>query len=105
MSRYVIPVMAPAMSGIVGWDPPLQTFFAQITATPLGTEASLEEPYFYVWVGTSYAEVCCLAELEVAIRPFATLSQEMCEQLLQDQKVPYQHGPLQRILLDAGLCK
>ena len=29
MSRYTIPAQDPALSIIVGWDNPLQTFFAQ----------------------------------------------------------------------------
>jgi hypothetical protein len=30
MSRHEIPALDPAHKVIVGWDPPMQTFFAQV---------------------------------------------------------------------------
>lgn len=111
MSRYNIPTKEP-FECIVGYDPPLDTLFAQVIdlaerrreeerassiaqAQDAGhdpeemndeDEADEEREPFVLWIGTSTREITDLEVLRRAVEPYAELSSEMQQKLLWDQR-------------------
>jgi len=62
---------------IVGWDPPLQTFFAQVWGKRATTRPVL-------WVGAGPPSLT-LKQLETALKPFCEISVELRAALEQDE--------------------
>lgn len=112
MSRYNIPTKEPEkFEGIVGYDPPLDTLFAQVidleegrreekrasrritqaqdaglTPEETNNEADEEREPFVLWIGTGTREITDVEVLRRAIEPYAELSSEMQQRLLWDQR-------------------
>lgn len=81
MSRYHIPGYTPGLTIHVGWDNPLQTFFAQV----VDHEIDNEEESMLVWVGTDLCDVPTLAALLDRLAAWAVLPPEVMGQLTRDQ--------------------
>lgn len=61
---------------LVGWDPPLNTFYGQVYRTD--SEGRIDEDEdgndgTILWVGTEYAEVLTVDELEDRLRPIVQM--------------------------------
>lgn len=92
MSRYVIED-SPRREVVVGWDPPLGTFFGQI----FGTQVPEDENDCIWWVGDGKHAVPALQDLEEALKEQGVeLDEEVRAQLIADQQTPWTPGPLQR---------
>ena len=78
MSRYEIPTLAPAETTcVVGWDNPLQTFFAQVErVTP-----DDDEPEILLWIGVTASECLHVAKLAEEVAPWATLPADIAATL------------------------
>ena len=113
MSRHTIEAGEPAAFEIVvGYDPPLDTFFGQVIDREVrarieharekreracrdalaggiepetGGDAAEDQDYFTLWVGTTVGEVTTVEALTEALAPYATLTPEMQETLLRDR--------------------
>lgn len=83
MSRHEIDAFDPVNTVIVGWDPPLQTFFAQVKSSLL--EKSDPDDPFLLWVGCFPGEIYDIDGLVDALRPFAHLDAEICKALYGDK--------------------
>jgi hypothetical protein len=97
-SRYEIPTAAPGVTVAIGWDNPLQTFFAQVARIQHGQEDDDESIMF--WVGCAYGEVTSVERLAELIAAYAALSPEMATQLRADRAAALDRGPtaLQRTM-------
>lgn len=94
MSRYVIQDDG-RREVVVGWDPPLGTFFAQIFAPQLPED---EEELIW-WVGGGQCEVPSLSALQDALRTQGIhLNEATRGKLNEDSLAPWEPGPLQRAL-------
>jgi len=62
---------------VVGWDPPLQTYFAQVWRKRSGLHPVL-------WVGAGPPSLT-LKQLETALKPFCEISVELRAALEQDE--------------------
>ncbi len=94
MSRHVIEDDG-RREVVVGWDPPLGTFYAQIFAPQLPED---EEECIW-WVGYSRGEIPSVLALTAALRTQGiTLPQEVGDRLRLEQYEPWEPGPLQRKL-------
>jgi len=82
MSRHDLQPLDPTHDVVVGWDPPLHTFFAQVLDTKVD---EADDNYEVVWIGTSYGEVPDPAAVIAAVRPFATIADELCRTLQVDR--------------------
>lgn len=82
MSRHDLQPFDPTHDVVVGWDPPLHTFFAQVLDTKTD---EADDNYEVVWIGTSYGEVLDPAVAIAAVRPFATISDDLCHTLQDDR--------------------
>ena len=91
MSRFDVPAHVPYLTVTVGWDGPMQTFFAQVERVqPRDDE---HDPLH--WVGKEHREITDPSQLNDLLVPFATLTEEHIEQLKQDRAESDFAAPLQ----------
>jgi len=81
MSRYTIAAQDPCYEVIVGWDPPMQTFFGQVCATT----ADDEDAACVLWVGLEVQALTTVAALQEVLQAYATLPAAVVAQLEHDQ--------------------
>ncbi|HEX7855009.1 MAG TPA: hypothetical protein VF503_15070 [Sphingobium sp.] len=65
----------------VGWDRPLQTFFAQVF---FRTEDEPDEGEALIWVGTDLAEILSAEAAIAIVAPHAEIPSNLAEQLAAD---------------------
>jgi hypothetical protein len=92
MSRYRITAQNPALTVIVGWDNPLQTFFAQAFEPSVEDEAEAD----LLWIGTAFQEIPTVAALQAQLTGWATLPPAIVTRLTGDQQAATPPTPLQR---------
>jgi hypothetical protein len=97
MSRHELEPFAKRYEVTVGWDRPLNTFFAQVKDLQVTDE---EDDPVIVWVGTSYSEIPRPEDLQFHIAEFATISNATMEALRSDRARTLDKGnlPLQRVI-------
>jgi len=97
MSRHELEPFAKRYEVTVGWDRPLNTFFAQVKDLQVTDE---EDDPVIVWVGTSYSEIPRPEDLQAHIAVFATISNAIMEALRSDRARTLDKGnlPLQRVI-------
>lgn len=95
MSRYTIRQGHESKEVVVGWDPPLGTFFAQV----FGPDTDEGEEVVLGWCGYMPREVETVEQLAtwLAARN-VTLPDNVAEFLAHDAGQPWEPGPLQRSL-------
>ena len=82
MSRRKAIPQNPDHEVIVGWDAALGTFFAQVCAF---TE-DCNDGDLVLWVGMRRLEIETVESLAIAIRDYATIPDDLTEQLEQDRR-------------------
>ena len=102
MSRYRVPAQDPGLTVIVGWDNPLETFFAQIFDPSIAEDTEACR----LWIGTTPAAIPTVAALQAELAGWATLSADLMARLTGDQQAATPPTALQRwasrLLHDAG---
>ena len=83
MSRQDLDPFNPAHEVVVGWDPPLRTFFAQVLDTAGDEE---DGTYEVLWIGTRFQEVLNPATIIAAVAPFAAVPADLFGQLARDRR-------------------
>ena len=101
MSRYELdprPEAEGVTRAVVGWDRPLQTFFAQIFM--IGLE---DEEEATIWVGTEPGELPTAAAAIAVVAPYAIVPADLAERLEDDLRATagFVDGPEQRRAKDA----
>ena len=101
MSRYDLPTRNPGLSAAVGWDNPLQSYFAQVSRPEQSED---DDDNVLLWVGAAPREVITVEDLARHLAPFADLAPEMAEQLRADRaaKLGQAPTPVQQALLAIG---
>src|SRR5262245_44566308 len=103
MSRYRI-AEAPN-EVVVGWDPPLQTYFLEVFKAALGGEEE-EEDEILLWPGTRPGEIPTVAAIEDVLAAHAELTSgaaltpELCRKLEEDQANSTLPSELQRHMIE-----
>jgi hypothetical protein len=82
MSRHTIPARDSKHSVTVGWDPPLQTYFAHVKDWTRD-----EEDEMVLRVGGWFGEVQSVSALAVAILGYADLLPAMAQTLASDRQM------------------
>jgi hypothetical protein len=102
MSRHVVKQTDDVLV-VVGWDPPLQTFFLQV----FDEKEENENKAMKLWLGASRSgEIPALEDLEAHLGAYsditggAVLSDEVREKLVNDQNHTTTPSPLQRMMID-----
>ena len=75
---------------VVGWDPPLQTFFLQIL-----DPSKDEGDDFVLWRGTYPDELPTIESLAAVLMPYAALTEEFVEKLEAEKTTSTKPSPLQ----------
>lgn len=97
MSRYELSPKA-GISGIagvaVGWDRPLQTFFAQVIGE---SEGEADDGDLLVWVGTEPGELLTAQAAIDIVAPYARVPDDLAAQLTADMQasIGQKDGPAQ----------
>jgi hypothetical protein len=92
MSRYSIPAYETRYHVVVGWDPPLETFFGQVFV-PAATAD--DDDACVLWVGGALRALPTVAVLQACLRGYATIPPDVVVQLQQDGATPTPRTPLQ----------
>jgi len=88
MSRYKIETLQPDLyTCVVGYDPPLRTFFAQVLPIIAEDEDNLEDFEPILWLGTSVERISSVDSLAAAVEAFAIIPVEIIELLKSDQSL------------------
>jgi hypothetical protein len=80
---------------VVGWDPPLQTFFLQILDLTRD-----EEQEIFLWLGRQPGELPTVADLEAALASHATLTPELRQTLEEEKARSTKPTALQRLVIE-----
>ena len=83
MSRHDLIPFDPTHDAVVGWDPGLATFFAQVLDTAADEESGAHE---VLWIGTDFHEVLNPATVIAAVAPFASVPAGLLDQLAHDRR-------------------
>ena len=82
MSRHELDPINPAHEVVLGWDPPMCTYFAQVLDSTAGEES---DAYEVLWIGIRFQEVLNPASVVAAVAPFATVPADLLGQLARDR--------------------
>ena len=81
MSRHDIPARRPRTEVTVGWDAPMQTFFAQVEDLDAPDDA---DPLL-LWIGSEPREIAEPEAMIVPLVPYAELTAELLTELRRDR--------------------
>lgn len=82
MSRHLLPA-AEHLEVVVGWDPPLRTFFAQVWDRSLDEDDPAAE---LLWIGCMPGEIRDPQTIRTAVAPWAPLTDEILRALTADHQ-------------------
>lgn len=103
MSRYDIDTANPSATAcVVGWDNPLQTFFAQVQQYQDDVD---EDPIMRLWIGTTPSECLDVIKLAKAIAPWAILPADIATQLEADRDTAPAPSRHQAEIINTLLCR
>ncbi|SRR5258708_5232964 len=95
MSRYEFMGNDPRYRVIIGWDAPLESFFAQVEDIALESKGATIDPEAVIgdtpeeglvlWLGAEDEPITDVAQLGNALVAYATIPETILEQLRQDQ--------------------
>jgi hypothetical protein len=83
MSRYQIAPRTNQHEVLIGWDNPLNTYFAQVADGKIEDFDEDHDPL--LWIGCSYGEIPSVSDLRKAISPYAEIPPDTYAALLSDQ--------------------
>ena len=96
MSRHSIPSKDPNHTVVVGWDPPLQTFFAQVRFVEVELADDDEaEPEYFLDEGNTFQQHPILDNLLHLLAPFADVPDTTKLQLANDKATSTKPSALQ----------
>lgn len=80
MSRHEVPVKngIDATSAWIGWDRPMQTFYAQVLSEPATAD---QDDEILLWVGTDIGEISRPIDAIRAIEPYCDVPAELAATL------------------------
>ena len=87
MSRYTMPARTPGLEVVVGWDPPLATFFGQV----VDRWAAAEEDQCLLWLGDNVREIPSVEQLETLVGAYGIFTEAQRAVLRQDSTAPRRH--------------
>ena len=96
MSRYKIPADDPCYDVIVGWDDPLETYFAHIFDP---TVAEDNDAACVLWEGAALRALPTVDALQASLRAYSTIPPAVRAQLHQDRANTSLRSPLQERML------
>src|ERR1700733_5402205 len=107
MSRRILPAKDENITVVVGWDNPLQTYFAQVAHNdvPDDNDDDDEGDPVILWIGTNFGEVSDPSRLPGPLAPYADLTQEHLARLRADRAAQGSRGPTPAQLANSALLR
>ena len=98
MSRHDLIPFSKQYDVTVGWDPPMETFFAQVEDLILARQGN--DDAMVVWFGTSFRDILRPEDLAVHVAQYATLTDDYLAILRADRAATLDQGgsALQRLM-------
>lgn len=96
MSRYILPGKKHNHQIVVGFDNPLQTYFAQVEELQ---EDLNKDPKILVWVGTSYEEIADVEKICNCVSEYGNVPEYVKTRLKEDYQLRSPPAPLQTKLI------
>jgi len=98
MSRHTVQPLNPDHTVIVGWDDPLETFFAQVWDDSMELSEDDDKGFdnLVFMVGYVGGEVPTVEKLQEVLQPFAHITDEINQQLQRDYENRSEPSPLQQ---------
>lgn len=96
MSRYRIPADDPRYDVIVGWDDPLETYFATVFDTIVTED---DAAACRLWAGAALRALPTVEALRNCLQAYATIPPEVVAQLRQDHATTRPRSLLQERML------
>lgn len=96
MSQYIVD--HPTLSVLVGWDNPLQSFYASVTDPGLILENEESDDAYLLWVGNTYGEIKDVQTLAGLLSPWAEIPTEIADKLGQDMAARTPPTKLQQLM-------
>ena len=93
MSRHTVPPKSSGTTVVVGWDNPLQSYFAQVIREQDGGGVDDDDDPVLLWLGASHHEHLTPDSLAEPLRPYADLDQELLAQLRSDRAEAAERKP------------
>jgi len=93
MSRYTFTGSQPHLRIVVGWDRPLQTYFAQVW-----DGGKLEQGNLLLWAGAGAEPVPTVEDLAELLAPFGAIPADVASQLRDEIKKPWDGLTLEKLL-------
>jgi hypothetical protein len=97
MPRYNVKSNDPNITVSIGWDAPMQTFFAQVER--INPDDEDDEPEMLVWEGTKPSQHKHLGFILPKLEPYCIVPEDMLRQLAADQQNSTQPSSLQQDLM------
>lgn len=95
MSRHILTPKNEDHEVVVGWDPPLNTFFVHIIDTSKDEE---DESYDVLWVGCRFNEILDIQAIMAMVEPHIIIidqeRQTLIKELLNDSKLGWRNPPI-----------
>jgi hypothetical protein len=87
MSRHTLTPLdgKENLTVVVGWDPPLRTYFAQVMDFTAENEDADDEQIDHLWIGTDWDEIQQPGQVLDAVRPYATVPADLAAALFEDR--------------------
>ncbi len=82
MSRHTIAALHPQHTCVVGYDPPLGTFFAQLWDQSIPAA----EEQLVLWVGTTLEEIPTVHALATTLHAYAVIPADVWQRLESEQR-------------------
>jgi hypothetical protein len=82
MSRYIIPASVTRYHVVVGWDPPLATFFGEVWDPTVPDED--DDAACVLWAGATLGALPTVDALQMCLAAFATIPADVVARLHQD---------------------
>ena len=92
MSRYSLSAQQPGLTGTVGWDNPLCTFFAQVFDPSIEDD----EAACLLWIGTAPGAILTVVALQAQLADWAAIPPDIVDRLTRDQQAATPPTPLQQ---------
>jgi hypothetical protein len=96
MSRYRIPPNDPRYEVIIGWDDPLETYFATVFDTTVDED---DDTACVLWEGAALRAMPTVDVLQACLQAYTTIPSEIRTQLHHDRTNSRPRSPLQERLL------
>ena len=101
MSRHVIPGLNTTHEVFVGWDKPMQTYFAQVLEEgPLDADGEQQDDIVHFQTGMRFDQHKTPDAVRDLIRPWAVVDDATMDTLRADQANSLAPTPLQRHMRD-----